>query len=167
MLVSAMFVETMTLLLPGKSQKDPRLVLVGQPRVEGEQGELLRRCPCRARSWTHSLMASSPGRKIRMSPGSFFFMIRDDDLADRVLEAAASRLPPRAGRRATSTGYIGASILTMGHSSKYSEKTSALIVAEETMTLNSGRAARTPLSMPRMKSMLRLRSCASSTMMTL
>ena len=66
-----------------------------------------------------------------------------------------------------STGYIGASMLTTGQPSKYSEKTSTLMVAEETMTRNSGLAARMPFSMPRMKSMLRLRSCASSTMSTL
>ena len=53
----------------------------------------------------------------------------------------------------------------MGHSPKYSEKTSALIVAEETMTLNSGLDSRTRFRSPRMKSMLRLRSWASSTMM--
>ncbi len=57
-------------------------------------------------------------------------------------------------------------MVTIGHSSKYSENTSALMVAEETMTLKEGRSARSCLSSPRMKSMFRLRSWASSTMIT-
>lgn len=62
---------------------------------------------------------------------------------------------------------MGASMLTTGHPSKYSENTSTLMVAEEMMTRNSGRWEMMLLSMPSMKSILRLRSWASSTMSTL
>ena len=55
----------------------------------------------------------------------------------------------------------------MGAPLKKREKVFVLRVAEEMMILSSGRRRAICLRRPRMKSMFRLRSWASSTMMTL
>jgi len=57
-------------------------------------------------------------------------------------------------------------MLTMGALLKYAEKAFVLMVAEETITLNSGRTSKTCLSNPNTKSIFRLRSWASSTIIT-
>ena len=66
------------------------------------------------------------------------------------------------GSYSTSTGYVRPSTCTTGAPPKNSEKRSVSMVAELMMTLRSGRSGRMRAIQPSKKSMVRLRSWASS-----
>ena len=71
------------------------------------------------------------------------------------------------GKYFTSTSKTRVLIEMIGASEKNRENTFVFSVADEIMTFSSGRVEIICFKRPRMKSMFRLRSWASSTMMTL
>ena len=78
--------------------------------------------------------------------------------------SAMSVSSSRGGRYSTSTGYVLPETWITGALPKNFAKRSVSSVAELTITRSSGRRGKRRCRMPSKKSMFRLRSCASSTM---
>ena len=103
---------------------------------------------------------SSPLSKTRPIVSSIFASIASAAASVSVLAGSAG------GSYKRVTGNVCVSIVTIGAPPKYFEKASAFIVAEETTTFRSLRTSKQRFKRPNTKSMFKLRSCASSTIMT-